>query len=266
MRIIVCIKQVPDTTDVKIDKKTGTLIREGVPSIINPDDKHALEEALRIKEKHGGNILAVSMGPPQAIEALREALAMGVDDAVLLSDRAFAGADTLATSYTLAKCIEGRGGFDLILCGRQAIDGDTAQIGPQMAEQLSIPQVTYVRKVEIKDGKVVAERALEDGYERIEVKLPTLLTVIKELNEPRFPSVKGILASYGRDITVLTGKNMDVEEDRIGLKGSPTQVRRSFAPEAKGEGEILTGTADEMVGKLLERLNEKNILGGGQDA
>ena len=193
MNIVVLIKQVPDTTDVKIDPKTGTLIREGVPSIINPDDKHAIEEALQLKEKFGGKVTVISMGPPQAVDALRESKAMGVDDNILLSDRAFAGADTWATSYTLAAAIKKVGEYDIIICGRQAIDGDTAQVGPQVAECLDLPQITYVRKIDIEGKKLTAERALEDGFERIETQLPALITVIKDLNKPRYPSVRGIV-------------------------------------------------------------------------
>ena len=190
MKIIVLMKQVPNTNEVKIDPKTGTLIREGVPSIINPDDKNALEEALKIKEEKGGSVTVLTMGPPQADFALREALAMGADEAILLTDRVFAGADTWATSLALAKAIQKIGEYDLIFAGRQAIDGDTAQVGPEIAEHLGLPQVTYVRKVVSLEGnKVVVERALEDGYEVIECQLPAVLTAIKELNVPRYPSV-----------------------------------------------------------------------------
>jgi len=261
MKMIVCIKQVPDTTDVKIDSKTGTLIREGVPSIINPDDKHAIEEALRLKEKFGGDVTVISMGPPQADDALREALAMGVDEAILLSDRAFAGADTLATSYTLATAIKKIGDYDIIICGRQAIDGDTAQIGPQMAEYLGVPQVTYVRNVEIKGKKLMVERTLEDGYEKIETSLPALITVIKDLNKPRYPSVGGIVEAYReREVKVWTAKDVDADLSKIGLEGSPTQVKRTFAPEPKGEGEIISGTVEEAAKTLVQKLRDKNVI------
>jgi len=263
MDIVVCIKQVPDTTDVKIDPKTGTLIREGVPSIINPDDKHAIEAALKLKEAHGGSVTVISMGPPQADDAMREALAMGVDDAILLCDRAFAGADTLATSYTLATCVKKIEKYDLVICGRQAIDGDTAQIGPQMAEYLGLPQVTYVKNLEVgQDGKTVKlERALEDGYEKVETTLPALLTVIKDLNEPRYPSVRGIVEALNeREVKVWTAADIGAEEDRIGLNGSPTTVKRTFSPEPKGEGEIIEGTVEEMVQGLIQRLKDKNVI------
>ena len=260
MDIVVCIKQVPDTTDVKIDPKTGTLIREGVPSIVNPDDKHAVEEALRLKEKFGGKVTALSMGPPQADDALREVSAMGVDDLILLSDRAFAGADTWATSYTLGEAVK-KIKYDLVICGREAIDGDTAQIGPQMAEHLGIPQITYVRKVEVGDGKIICERALEDGYERIEASLPALITVISDLNKPRYPSVRGIVDAYQeKEVKVWNAKDIQAEEACLGLNGSPTEVMRSFAPEPKGEGVVLEGTADETAKQLVQHLKDKNVM------
>jgi electron transfer flavoprotein beta subunit len=261
MNIIVLIKQVPDTTDVKIDKKTGTLIREGVPSIINPDDKHAIEEALRLKERFGGKVTVLSMGPPQALDALRESKAMGVDDNILLSDRAFAGADTWATSYTLATAIKKIGEYDLIICGRQAIDGDTAQVGPQVAECLNLPQITYVQKVDIEERILKAERALEDGFEKIETTLPALITVIKELNKPRYPSVKGIVeACREAQYPVWTAKDIEADPSKIGLEGSPTQVKRSFAPEPHGEGLMLEGTAEEMARDLVEKLRDDNVV------
>ena len=262
MNIVVLIKQVPDTTDVKIDPKTGTLIREGVPSIINPDDKHAIEEALQIREKFGGKVTVISMGPPQAMDALRESKAMGVDDNILLSDRAFAGADTWATSYTLAAAIKKVADYDLIICGRQAIDGDTAQVGPQIAECLDLPQITYVRKIEI-DGKTMrVERALEDGFERIETTLPALITVIKDLNQPRYPSVRGIVeACREAEYPIWTAKDIDAEPSKIGLEGSPTQVKRSFAPEPHGAGLILEGTTEQMAKDLVAKLKDDNVVG-----
>jgi len=261
MNIIVLIKQVPDTTDVKIDKKTGTLIREGVPSIINPDDKHAIEEALQLREKYGGKVTVLSMGPPQALDALREAKAMGTDDNILLSDRAFAGADTWATSYTLATAIKKIGEFDLIICGRQAIDGDTAQVGPQVAECLGLPQITYVRMLEIEDKTLKVERALEDGFEKIETTIPALITVIKDLNKPRYPSVRGIVeACREAEYPIWTAKDIDADPKKIGLEGSPTQVRRSFAPEPHGEGIILKGSIEEMASDLVMRLKDDNVV------
>jgi electron transfer flavoprotein beta subunit len=261
MNIVVCIKQVPDTTDVKIDPKTGTLIREGVPSIINPDDRHAIEEGLRLRERFGGKVTVLSMGPPQAIDALMEGQAMGVDESILISDRAFAGSDTLATSYALARAVLTTGEWDIVICGRQAIDGDTAQIGPQMAELLAVPQITYCIELEIEGKKVTAKRALEDGYEVIETELPCLITVIKDINKPRYPSVKGIV-NICRDcgIPTWTAKDIDASEKMIGLDGSPTQVARTFAPEPKGEGMILEGEPDEVVRELVKHLRDKNVV------
>ncbi|MGL5245724.1 MAG: electron transfer flavoprotein subunit beta/FixA family protein, partial [Sarcina sp.] len=194
MNIVVCLKQVPDTTVVKIDPVTGTLIRDGVPSIINPEDKHALEEALRLKDKEDAKITVISMGPPQAETALREALCMGADEAILITDRAFAGADTLATSRALAGALK-KIDYDIIFAGRQAIDGDTAQVGPEIAEHLNIPQITYVQSVEVKEDGLVVNRALENGYELIKVNTPVLLTAIKELNQPRYMNVKYIFST-----------------------------------------------------------------------
>lgn len=231
MNIVVCIKQVPDTNEVRIDPVKGTLIREGVPSIINPDDKNALEEALRIKERNNNTkVTVLSMGPPQANVALVEAIAMGADEGILLSDRAFAGSDTWATSTALAAGIKSIGDYDIIFCGRQAIDGDTAQVGPQIAEHLGIPQITYVEGMEIENGKVKARRALEDGYLLIESEMPVLITAIKELNEPRYPSIRGIYEAYnGEKIRTLSAKDINADENNIGLGGSPTKVNRSAA-------------------------------------
>jgi electron transfer flavoprotein beta subunit len=261
MNIVVCIKQVPDTTDVKIDPKTGTLIREGVPSIINPDDKHALEEGLRLRERFGGRVTVLSMGPPQAEDALMEARAMGADETVLISDRAFAGSDTLATSYALARSVLTSGEYDIVLCGRQAIDGDTAQIGPQMAELLGIPQVTYCIEIDIDGKHVVAKRALEDGYEVIETELPALFTVIKDINEPRYPSVRGIVnVCRDCDVQTWTAKDIGASKKMIGLEGSPTQVARTFAPEPKGEGLLLEGSPEATTKELVKHLRDKNVV------
>ena len=262
MDIIVCIKQVPDTTDVRIDPKTGTLIREGVPSIINPDDKHAIEEALRLREKHGGKVKVLSMGPPQAKTALREAYAMGVDETILLSDRAFAGADTWATSYTLASAVKKMGNYDIIFCGLQAIDGDTAQIGPQLAESLQIPQITYVQEIELKGDTLRSYRALEDGHMVLETKLPVLLTAIKDVNETRYPSIPGIVKAHREhEIVVWNASDIMADPQKIGLPGSPTQVKRSFAPEAKRAAEIIEGdSAEEKVAKLVDRLEDRNVV------
>lgn len=260
MNIIVCIKQVPDTTEVKIDPKTGRLIREGVPSIINPEDKNALEEALRIKEKNNSKITALSMGPPQAEDALREALAMGADEAILLSDIKFAGSDTWATANALAAAVKTINNFDLILCGRQAIDGDTAQVGPQLAEALEIPQVSYVQKIDLNNDKVKVERELEDGYEIIESTFPILLTCTQNLNEPRYPTLKGIDESFDKEIIKWSAKDVKVAEDKVGLKASPTMVKKTFTPGAKGQGTMLQGSIKEMAYELIEKLKEKELI------
>lgn len=260
MNIIVSIKQVPDTTEVKIDPVTNTLIREGVPTIINPFDENAIEEGLRLREKHGGKVTVITMGPPQATEALREALAMGADDAILISDKRFAGADTLATSYTLAQAIKKIGEFDILLFGKQAIDGDTAQVGPGVAEHLGIPQVAYVKKIEITDGTARVERIMEGGYEIIELKLPALFTVVKEINEPRFPSLKGKIMAKKREISVWGVEDIEADPDRVGLDGSPTKVIRTFTPAPRGRGEILQGTVEEQVKELVNRLQEIRLI------
>ncbi len=262
MNIIVCAKQVPDTNEVKIDPVKGTLIREGVPSILNPDDANALEAALELKERYPGTTVSVvSMGPPQATYMLRECLAMGADDAYLLSSRAFGGADTCATSTTIAAGVRKIGNYDIIFAGRQAIDGDTAQVGPQTAQRLGIPSVTYVQKIrEIKDGSVIVERNLEDGYEVIEVKTPCLLTAIKELNNPRYMSIAQIEEAYKKEIKIWNENDVGLAPEDAGLKASPTQVFRSFTPPPKGKGEMLTGTIPEMASALVKKLTDKHVL------
>ncbi len=262
MDIIVCIKQVPDTTDVKIDPETGTLVREGVPSIVNPDDKHAVEEALRLRELHGGTVTALTMGPPQAEVALREVYAMGVDHTVLLCDRAFAGADTWATANSISLGIKKIGKYDIIFCGREAIDGDTAQIGPQLAESLGIPQVTYVRDVKKEGDKLIVERALEDSHVKLEVGFPVLLTAIKDLNEPRYPRMGRIVKAHRELKTqVWTAEDLGADPSMIGLNGSPTQVKRTFAPEPKGTVEMLEADGAQALASLLvDKLKEKNVV------
>jgi electron transfer flavoprotein beta subunit len=255
--IIVCVKQVPDTADVKINPETNTLVREGVKSIINPFDTYAIEEAVRLKEKFSCKTIVVSMGPPQAEAALREAISLGIDEAVLVSDRAFAGSDTLATSYTLARAIQKLSPFSIILCGKQASDGDTAQVGPGISTHLDIPQVTYVKKIEdIKNDTARVERMTEEGFEIIEVPLPCVLTVVKEINEPRIASLKGIMRSKSAKIQLLNAQNMDCEADRLGLKGSPTQVMKIFTPERRKGGEIFQGDAEDAATKLVDLLKD----------
>ena len=262
MNIVVCIKQVPDTNDVKIDKKTNTLIRQGVKSIINPYDMHAIEAGLRLREEYGGKVTVISMGPSQVKDSLKEAISLGVDQVILLSDRAFAGADTLATSYTLSKGIEKIKDVDLILCGKQAIDGDTAQVGPGIAEHLTIPHAAYVGEImETTKEEVTVKRKIEDGYEKICLQLPALLTVIKEINEPRLPSIKGILKSRQiEDISAWTADDLDVNEDLIGLDGSPTQVVAVSTPKLDVETRIFDGECGYQVDCLLKALTEQKVL------
>ncbi len=252
VHIIVCIKQVPDTADVKINPETNTLVREGVASIINPFDMYAIEEAIRLREKLGGKTTVITMGPPQAEAALREAISMGIDNAYLVSDRGFAGSDTLATSYTLAQAIRKIGSFSIILCGKQASDGDTAQVGPGIATHLDIPQITYVKKIEeAKNDMLRVERMTEEGFEVLEIPLPCLLTVVKEINEPRLPSLKGKMRAKSVKINFLNAAALDVEENRLGLKGSPTHVVKIFSPQRKTQAQIFNGSAKDSVEKLL---------------
>lgn len=259
MKIVVCLKQVPDTTVVKIDPKTGTLIRDGVPSIINPEDKHALEAALQIKDNYGAHVTVISMGPPQAKNALREALCMGADEAILLTDRAFGGADTLATSKTIAAAIRELE-YDIIFAGRQAIDGDTAQVGPEIAEHLNVPQVTYVQDVKVDEDGLIVNRALEDGYELIKVKTPVLLTAIEELNHPRYMNVQYVFDTVDKEVKMMTAADIDVPVEELGLKGSPTKVKKSMTKEAKGAGEIIKESAPEAVAYVLGKLKEKHYI------
>ena len=262
-KILVCAKQVPDTNEIKINPETGTLIRDGVPSILNNDDANALEEALRIKDMHPDtHITVVSMGPPQAQDMLFECIAMGADEAVLLSDRAVGGSDTWATSNALTATIRKIGEFDLIFAGRQAIDGDTAQVGPQIAEKLEIPQVTYVEEFKIEPNmkEITVKRQLEDGYELIKLNTPCMLTAIKELNEPRYMSMKGIF-NKDKKISVWSAADVEVDLNTVGLKPSPTNVFRSFTPKPKGKGVTLEGDTEKDIAKtLLINLKKKHII------
>ncbi|MCL2575591.1 MAG: electron transfer flavoprotein subunit beta/FixA family protein [Defluviitaleaceae bacterium] len=258
MKIIVCVKQVPDTNEVKIDPNTGTLIREGVPSIINPDDLCALEAALVLKEQYGHSIVAVSMGPPQAEVALRHALAMGCDEAFLVSDRVFGGADTWATSKTLAAAIK-KIGYDVILAGRQAIDGDTAQVGPQIAEHLGIPQVTYAQSIK-QDGNnaFIVQRQFEDRYQKIKITTPCLITTLSTLNKPRYMSVGGIVSAFDeKEIQLLDFAALKdyVDESDIGLKGSPTQVRKASPKQGKRQGILYEVSEDEAVEIIVKAVS-----------
>lgn len=261
MNIVVCMKQVPDTTEVRIDPATGTLIRDGVPSIINPDDKGGLEAALALRESLGGKVTVLTMGPPQADLALREALAMGADEAILLSDARFGGADTWATSLTIAAALR-KLEWDLVICGRQAIDGDTAQVGPEIAEHLGLPQVSYVAGIRPDaDGRaLVVKRVFEDGYQRIRVRLPCLLTTLKDMNIPRYMAVAGIYDAYGKAVSVWKLEDLDVDAAAIGLKGSPTRVKQSFTKGVKAAGKIYEVDAREGAKIIVEHLKEKFII------
>lgn len=260
MNVIVCIKQVPDTNEVKLNPETGTLIRDGVPSIINPDDKAGLEAALRLKDKHGAKVTVISMGPPQADAALREALAMGADEAVLVTDRAFGGADTWATSSTLASAIR-KFPYDLIITGRQAIDGDTAQVGPQIAEHLKLVNISYAEEIEVKDGYITVKRQYEERYHIIKAKLPCLITALAELNTPRYMTPGRIFDAYRtEEVKTLTRADLDVEDSNIGLKGSPTRVFRSFTKGVKGKGTVVTLDSQESADWLVARMADKFII------
>lgn len=261
MNIIVCIKQVPESTEVKIDSRTNTLIREGTKGIINPFDTYALEEGLRLKERYGGRVTVISMGPPQAKEAIQEAISLGVDGGILLSDRAFAGADTLATSYALASAIKKLADYDLVICGKQTMDGDTAQVGPSLAEKLGLPFIAYVSKIEeIKARHIRVERLIEEGHEVMEMPLPGLITVVKEINEPRLPSLKGMMKAKKTEIPVWTANDLAVDKRQVGLAGSPTQVIRIFTPERTRQSEILPGRIESQVEQLVEKLRGMGIV------
>ncbi|MFH0763661.1 MAG: electron transfer flavoprotein subunit beta/FixA family protein [Candidatus Omnitrophota bacterium] len=257
MNIIICIKQVPNTTDVKIDPVTNTLIRDGVESVINPFDVYAIEEGVRLKERFGGKVTVITMGPPQAENALKEAISLGCDEAILVSDRKFAGSDTWATSYTLSSAIKKVGAFDIILCGKQASDGDTAQVGPGISTHLDIPQVTYVKKIEeIANNKARVERMTEEGYDIVETPVPCLFTVVKEINTPRLPSLRGMMRAKSAKITRWTAEDIKADPKSIGLDGSPTRVVKIFTPPIRKGGEILKGDTADIAAELVELLKD----------
>jgi len=261
MNIVVCIKQVPETSKVRIHPETHTLIREGVQSIVNPFDLYALEEGVRLKEAYGGTVRVITMGPPQADTALREAISVGADEAFLVTDRAFAGADSWVTAYTLSAAIREMGPTDLILCGKQAIDGDTAQVGPALAEHLGIPFVAFVRKIrEVSSEELTVERMFEDGVEVVRMPLPGLLTVVKDINEPRLPSLKGKMRARKAEITSLDREKLKVEDRFLGLDGSPTRVIHIFSPDLKRSGVKWKEDPEEMAGKLVRGLKEQGII------
>ncbi len=261
MDVVVCLKQVPETTSVRIDPQKGTLIREGIKGVMNPFDVYALEEGLRIKERVSGKVFCISMGPPQAKDMLKEAISLGADEAFLLTDKNFAGADTQATSLALSVAIKKLFNFDLIICGRQAIDGDTGQVGPELADKLGIPHITYVRKiVSISSDKIVCERLLDDGYETIESSMPALITVVKEINEPRVPSVRGMMRAKRYKVKELSASDLEIDKTLVGLLGSPTRVVKTFQAKIRRETVFLSGTPDEIASSLLEKLKEFSLI------
>lgn len=267
MNICVCVKQVPDTNEIRIDPETNTLIRAGVPSIVNPFDTYALEAAVRLKEKLGGRVIVVSMGPPQAAEAVRSCLAVGADEGYLISGRKFGGSDTLATSYILSeaiKTIENKEGisFDLILAGKQAVDGDTAQVAPEIAEHLGLPQVTYALGIDEHDGELRIRRDCDNGYDIISVKLPAVVTVVRLPYEPRYPSIRPWLESKKRNIPVLTESDLgSVDLSRCGLNGSPTKVKKSYTPVREKHGTILSKVpADKAAAEIAGKLHDAGII------
>jgi electron transfer flavoprotein beta subunit len=268
MLVVACIKQVPDTTQVKIDPVTGSLIREGVPFIVNPFDTHALEESLRLKDKYGFHIVAISMGPPSTEFTLRKALALGADEAILLSDRVFGGADTLATSLVLAEAIKRLAQKEevaMVLCGRQTIDGDTAQVGPGIASRLKYSQLTLVENIEnvdLQSKKVRVRRKLEGRYEIVEAPLPAMIAVVREINQPRYPTVPMRLKSEDTEVVLWNNEVMNLAEETIGLKGSATQVRKIFSPE-RTKGEIVgdgVNNPEEAARLLIDNLLKKDII------
>ena len=267
MEILVCVKQVPDTAEVKIDPVKHTVIRAGVPNIFNPFDQNALEAALQLKDNQGAKVTVLSMGPPQAKDVLREALAMGADDAYLLTDRKVGGSDTLATGYCLAQAVKkvaelkGIEQFDIILCGKQAIDGDTAQVGPQIACELCIPQITYAAEIKVEGTTVTVKQQNEEGYIVTEAQFPVLITAVKELNEPRFPTIRGTMKAKRREIPELSAADINADESQIGLSGSPTKVRKIFTPPQRTQGLVINEEdAQVAVDQLMAKLTENKII------
>ncbi len=264
MRIIIPIKQVPETSNVKMDPVTGTMVREGVESIINPLDLYSIEVGVRLKEQYGGEVIVVSMGPPKAQDALKEAIAMGCDDAVLLTDRLFAGADTFSTSYTLSRALEKLRPFDLVICGERATDGDTAQVGPGLAALLGLPVSTFTSKVEIEDGHIRATRLIEGGYEVLELPTPALITVVKEISDPRLPTLGGKQRAKKLDIRKRSAQDIEADAANLGLKGSPTRVVKTFTPKVARDGRIIEvkddKTLSQAVDAIIDILKEKAAI------
>lgn len=265
MNILVCVKQVPDTTEIKIDPVKHTLIRDGVPSIVNPFDGYALEVATRLKENVGGKVVVMSMGPPQAKSALKECLAVGADDAYLVSDRAFGGSDTLATSYALSvaiRAVEEQEGqpFDLIFCGKQAIDGDTAQVGPEMAEHMGLAQITYASDVTYEDGAIRVKREFDEGYDYLTTTLPALVTIVKTPFEPRYPSIRSKMAANKKTIPTLTANDIRIDTEKCGLSGSPTKVKTTFTPVHDKNGIKIEEEPADSAKKLVTLMVDAKIL------
>jgi electron transfer flavoprotein alpha/beta subunit len=261
MHIIVCLKQVPDSTQVKVNPETGTLIRAGVPSILNPYDHFALETALTLKEKTGAELTVISMGPPQAKTVIKLALALGADRGILLSDMAFAGSDTWSTSYALSKGIKKAGKADLILCGQMAIDGDTAQTGPGISQQLGIPQMTFCQEVAVEGKKVRAKKLIDDGHEVLEANLPALCTMTLPVDwEPKYPSFVNIVNAQEKPFEIWTAQDIGAEAEFLGLNGSPTQVDKVYPPPQRERGTIHSGSESELVAKLLEIFKQENVI------
>lgn len=261
LNIIVCIKQVPETTEVEIDPETGRLRREGVAAVINPFDEYAIEEGIRLKERYGGRVKVLTMGPPQAEEALRDAIAMGCDEAWLATDRAFAGADTWATSFTLAQCIRRMGPYDLIICGLKTTDGDTGQTGPELAQHLGIPHICYVNRIlELSGGLMRVTRMLDDGVETLEAPLPALITVTKEINNPRLATLSGRLRAKRAEIRTITLKDLGGDPKSYGLEASPTRVVRVFTPPRAAGGEVIEGPPDHLAEMILRKLIELKVV------
>ena len=259
MKIIVCIKQVPDTTEIKLDPVKGTLIRDGVPSIMNPDDKGALEQALLLKDQFGAEVSVITMGPPQATAILREAFAMGCDKGYLITDRRFGGADTLATSYTISQALKTID-YDIVLAGRQAIDGDTAQVGPQIAEHLGLPVISYAQEIKVDGDSVIVKRQYDDGYHMVKAQMPCLITALSELNDPRYMTPGGIFDAVNAEITTLGRADLvDVDDSNIGLNGSPTKIARASDKVKKGQGEMAPEDADP-VSYIVGKLKDKHVI------
>jgi electron transfer flavoprotein beta subunit len=261
LKIIVCIKQVPETTEVAFDEESGSLKREGVPAVLNPFDEYTVEESIRLKGRFGGIVKALTMGPVAAEQALRDAIARGVDEGWHATDKSFAGADTWATSLTLANCIEKLGSYDLILCGLKSTDGDTGQTGPEIAEILGIPHICYVNEIlAVEGGRVRLKRILDEGIETLEAPLPILITVSKDINQPRLATLRGRLRAKKAEINKITANDINLDRSELGLSGSFTKVVKIFTPEIKSEGEIIEGKPEELAERILRKLMECRVI------